>query len=264
MMNAQDEIISKLSNADAAVRNEALLQNNEDILKAELINTDQQLIEIRSSKDAALHMLEEFLDKKIDAKTLFILPQHDFIATSTENIRPEMKLFDLQMNRLDATKKLSTSKLLPKISVFGQAGYGRPGLNMLDPDFKDWYFVGAKVSWNVWNWNLSKNEKKIADIQKEIIVSQKETFDKNIRITEQKDLSDIRKYDDLIKKDEEIVALRKKIAGTTSVQLDDGVITATEYTTELNALTQSQMNLQLHKIQRQMAILSYLYNSGKN
>jgi outer membrane protein TolC len=134
---------------------------------------------------------------------------------------------------------------------------------MLSNEFNDWYMFGAKVSWNVWNWNLSKNEKKIADLQKEIVTTQKETFVKNVNINARKDIGDIEKYSQLIEKDLEITALRKNITKTSSAQLENGVITATEYITELNNELQAALNLELHKIQKQMAKISFLSDTGK-
>lgn len=134
-----------------------------------------------------------------------------------------MLLFDYQMEKLDASKKLTSSRMLPKISLFAQAGYGRPGLNMLDADFSPWAMGGVKISWNIWNWNLSLNERKILEVQKSIVLTQKETFDLNVKASLEKDYSEIRKYDELIAKDKELIALRQKIVNTLSVQLDNGL-----------------------------------------
>jgi outer membrane protein TolC len=263
ILNMQDEIRSKLHKVEAAVKNEAMLQNNADILQAEILKTDQQLIEIRAGKEGAVKMLGEYLNKEIPVSTGFKTPATVAVITGGSNIRPEMQWYDLQIDKLEATKKLSTSKILPRLSFFGQAGYGRPGLNMLDSEFNDWYMAGLKLSWNIWNWNLSTNERKIVEVQKNILLTQKETFDKNVSVAVQKDLVDIQKYDELIAKDKDIVALREKIAENFSFQFDNGIVTATEYTTELNNTAQAKLNMQLHKIQQQMAVASYLFNSGK-
>jgi hypothetical protein len=77
-----------------------------------------------------------------------------------------------------------------------------------------------------------------------------------------KDMGDIRKYDELIVKDKEIIALREKILNTVSVQLDNGLVTATEYATELNAVAAARLSMHLHLIQQYIAIHNYMYNSG--
>jgi outer membrane protein TolC len=261
LLNVREEIQNKLKKTEAAVKNEAALQNSANILKAEILKTEQQIIEVRAAKKAAIEMLSTWINLRLPEDIRLQVPSEKPPVT-IENQRPELSWFDLQIDRLEAGKKVSTSKLLPRVSFFGQAGYGRPGLNMLDPDFNDWYIAGVKVSWNIWNWNLSHNEKKIIDIQKDITLSQKEAFDKNTRVALSRDLVEIYKYDELITKDKEIVALREQIATNYSIQYDNGIITATEYTTELNAAMQAKLNLQLHKLQQQLAIENYQYNSG--
>lgn len=258
----QQEIRSKLSKVEAAVRNDAALQLNADVLNAEILKTDQQLIEIRVGKEATLNMLGQFIKRDLSPTTGLGSPQSMASTVPLTNIRPEMLLFDVQMEKLDAGKKLSTSRLLPRLSLFGQVGYGRPGLNMLDPEFDSWAMGGLKLSWNLWNWNYSANEKKVIDLRKNILQAQKETFDLNVQAGIQKDLADIKKYNELMIKDREIIALREKIVTTLSVQLDNGMITATEYTTELNAVTLAKLNMHMHQIQQLQALYNYLYNTG--
>jgi outer membrane protein TolC len=261
--NVLSELNSRLKKVEASVKNETALQSNADVIKAEIFNTEQKIIEASENKKSAMKMLELYISKPVSESSVFILPDFTVNPLSFENTRPEMTLYDLQKNKFDASKKLSNSKLIPKLSAFGQAGVGKPGYNMLLNEFKPFYMIGAKLTWNFWNWNQTSNEKKIFDIQKNIVDAQKETFDKNIRIAAQKDISDIQKFQSLIAKDNEIINLRKNIVKSFSSQLENGVITSTEYVTELNNETQAKLNLELHKVQLQMAKVNYLNNLGK-
>jgi outer membrane protein TolC len=154
------------------------------------------------------------------------------------------------------------SRILPKVSAFGQGGYGRPGLNMLDNSFKPYYMVGLNFTWNPVNWNSDNNEKQIYQINRKIVDSQKETFDKNVKVSLEKYKSDIEKYEDLIKKDEQLISLRENIVAITYSQLQNGTITSTVYLTELNNKTQSQLMLETHKVQLLQAKINYLTTKG--
>ncbi|HNW90347.1 MAG TPA: TolC family protein [Bacteroidales bacterium] len=261
--NIQDELRSKLKKTEAGIRNEVLLQSNADVLKAELIKTEQQLIELANSKNAALNMLSEFINRPLYVTTVFKTPDNNTIEAVYDNKRLEMQLLDLQMNKLDISKSLVNTKVMPRFYAFGQGGYGRPGFNMLSNDFDFFCIAGAKMSWNISGFYQSGREKRIIDIQKNILNTQKETFDKNLKIASQKDAADITKYKQLIGKDDEIIRLRQNITKTASIQLENGVITATEYVTELNAEMQAKLNLELHKIQMKMAEINYLTSMGK-
>ena len=64
-------------------------------------------------------------------------------------------------------------------------------------------------------------------------------------------------------KDNEIIVLREKIVKEAASQLENGIITATEYLTDLNAAAQSKIDLQYHKIELAKAQVDYLTTKGK-
>jgi hypothetical protein len=66
----------------------------------------------------------------------------------------------------------------------------------------------------------------------------------------------------MILKDDEIIALRKKITSTFGAQLDNGIVTATDYLVELNAETHAHLNKQIHIIQLAKAKANYQFDYG--
>ena len=78
----------------------------------------------------------------------------------------------------------------------------------------------------------------------------------------QNKIAEIRKIEEMISRDLQIIELREKISKSTSSQLDNGVITSTEYLTELNAESKSKLYLQAHKIQMVKAKLDYKATIG--
>jgi outer membrane protein TolC len=261
--NVQNDLQSRLKKIEAGIKGEVQLQSTADVLKAEFIKTEQQLIELQANKEASIKMLSEFINKPVESNAIFKLPFTETAAISYDNKRLEMQLFDMQLNKLDVSKKLSTARIMPRFYAFGQGGYGRPGFNMLSNDFDFFYIFGAKLSWNISGFYQTGKEKKIIDIQKNLVETQRETFDKNLKISTQKDLGDIAKFQQLIEKDAEIIKLRENITRSASAQLEQGIITATEYVTELDSEIQAKLNIELHRIQLQMAKLNYLNSLGK-
>ena len=134
---------------------------------------------------------------------------------------------------------------------------------MLDNSFRPWWLFGAKLTWNPWNWNQNKNEKQILSVQSDILRAQQETFDKNLRITSRKELGEIAKYAEMLPQDEGIIELRAKITRTAASQLDNGVITSSDYIARLNEETQARLSLEIHRVQLVRAKLNYLYTQGK-
>ena len=260
---SKKDIQTKLLKIASGVKNGMLNESNADNLRAEIIKIDQKIIEIKSSKSVNIQMLNELCGIAITDYSVLSLPAIVVNTTSFENLRPELKIFELTKSKLSLTSTILSTKLIPKIYGFGQLGYGRPGLNMLSNDFQSFYIVGAKLSWNIWNWNQTKNDKKILELQKDIINSSRETYQKNTKMAYQRDVAEIDKFTELILKDMEIIQLRTKIASNSSSQFENGYITSSDYLNDVNAATQAKINYEIHKIQLQKAKYDYLVNLGK-
>jgi len=261
--STKEQLESKLKEVQSAVDNGAVLASNADAIKAELMKIDQQITETRTDRNTAFQVLSQLTSSTIPNTSNLVLPNVQVSTMSLDDKRPEIQLYNIMQSKTGIMKDMVNTRWNPKFYAFGQAGYGRPGLNMLSNDFTPWWIIGAKLTWNIWNWNLSSNEKKIYDIQKDIIGTQKETFEKNLNIEASRGLAEIGKVTELLQKDEEIIALRTKIIKAASSQLTNGVITSSDYISRLNEETQAKLTLELHKIQLVKAKIGYLFTLGK-
>lgn len=263
LFSIQEDLKNKLKKVKSGVQNGIALSVNEDVLKSEFIKTEQQLLEIQLNKASFIKMLNLLSGLNITINTILRIPEVVVNTDSSENNRAELKLFDYQKSKIDAMSKTINLKTTPKVICFGQLGYGKPGLNMFKNEFDSYYIVGAKLSWNIWNWNQNKTEKQIIEVQKNIIDNQKEVFDKNTKISLEAELANISKYNELLKKDLEIIELKNKIVKVSESQLDNGIITTSEYVSELLSQNQAKLNYESHKIQLVKSKISYLNIQGK-
>ena len=259
----RDILASKFKEMEAAVKGGTALPMNADVLQAEFFRVEQMLVENNADQHAAIKMLSDLVSTPISDSVFLVIPDPQVSLLTYENKRLENDLFILQENRTMLLSDMVTTRWNPRISAYGQLGYGRPGLNMLSNDFTPWYIIGAKFTWNFWNWNANKNEKKILGLQANIIKTQQETFDKNLKIQYEKDIADITKAEEVLKTDTQIITLREKVTKAASSQLDNGVITSSDYVSRLKEETQAKLNYEIHKIQVVKARLAYLFNQGK-
>jgi len=258
-----EDVKSKITEINSKIENGVLPKNNLYILQAQLLQIEQEIEGIDADRNASLKMLSELMEKDIEKNTVLNLPDpkgNNFEITPGD--RPEYKMFELQKIQFDAMRSTVDSRIMPKLSAFGQAGYGRPGLNMLDNTFQPFYTVGLSVAWNPVNWNSNKNEIQIYEANKKLIERQKETFDKNLKVSLEKYKSDIDKYESLLKKDEELIGIRQKIVDIASSQLTNGTITSTTYLTELANKNQAALSYKTHLVQLIQAKINFLTTKG--
>ena len=117
--------------------------------------------------------------------------------------------------------------------AFALGGYGNPGLNMLDNSFQPYYIVGLKFNCKIYDWNATQQQKKVLNINQSIIDNQKELFSLNTSIELEQQSAVIEKIIQLLKSDIEIVALRNKIVELSDAQLKNGIITSSDYVSNI-------------------------------
>ena len=177
--------------------------------------------------------------------------------------RPEIKYFDFQTQALDQQTKLLNTKTLPKFSLFMQGGWGQPSpLNLVNATLTGYYLGGIRLNWSINNFYTIKNERRVIDLNKEMIATQRETFLLNTKQNMSKQNSEIEKLKLLLQKDNEIVELLSSVKKTSADQLQNGVITSHDYLREVNAEDLAKQNATLHKIQLAMAQYNFKTTSG--
>lgn len=250
----QNTIYSKIKEVKSGVKNGAILPASEQVLEAELLKLEQALTENSFQRIKEIQNLSSLTTTTIAENAVLERPITAFKANGT---RPEMKFFDLQQDQIEASKNIIAKSNSPKLNAFGQAGYGNPGLNMLNNSFEDFYIVGLKLNWNVLDWNKSKTDKQALDIAKEVVATEKETFETNNQMQLNELQSEISKIEIIIKTDSQIIHLREKVVQSFDSQLRNGVITSSDYITELNQLFDAKTNQKVHQTQLELAKINY-------
>jgi outer membrane protein TolC len=258
----QNDIQNGIDKAKALVTNGTAFRSSVDELQAQLLQTDQSKVEIMALRKAYADMLSLFINQSIDSNTVLETPPAPALTDSIS--RPEMLLYDYQKKVYDLQGNLLNAQLRPKFDFFFQGGYGRPGLNFLDNNFALYYITGVRLSWNLGSLYTLKNQRQILNINKQTLDIQKENFLFNTTISQKQGNADINKYGELVKKDDEIISLRESVKNAASAQLENGVLSAHDYLTEVNAEDQARQNKILHEVQLLQTQYSYQVLTGNN
>ncbi len=261
LLAKKKQLETTLKEVKAGIKYGVLLPNSDSVLEAELLKIDQQLQEIDLNKSSLTQTLSLLIGIPVSSEIALENPK---IITNfkTEIERPELDLFQLQKEKVDASEELIDKKNSPKLSSFATGGYGNPGLNMLDNSFQTYYIAGIKLNWNIFDWNSTKKQRQSLQVNKEIIDSEQEVFELNTAMELTQQQSEINKISTFIESDEKIIALRKKILETSGSQLKNGVITSSAFITELTNLYEAENSLRTHYIQLQFAKANYNTTKG--
>ena len=253
---------TKLHEIQSGIKNGVLLPASDKVIAAELLKATQQIQEIDANKQVLVNRLSVLIGETIAATNTFKSPK--LIGNfDTEIKRPELELFQLKKEQLEATEKTLSKQNAPKVFGFATGGYGNPGLNMLDNSFQSFYIVGLKLNWNVFDWNANKKKRKALLINKDIINTQTEVFKLHTNTELQQLQTEFYKLEAFIKSDLEIIKLRKEVLKSVESQLKNGVVTTSAYLTELTNLFEDQTNLSTHQTQLVLTKANYNVTKGQ-
>lgn len=260
------DIEAKRMQAQALVDQGVALSGNVDVLTAERIKVEQHIAEAEVRRRAARSVLGELMGRPLAEDETLALP--DVVLPNTladREQRPEYRAFALQRTLLDAQQSLVARQNRPTVAAFAETAYGRPAaLNVFETDFKPFYTVGVRVNWKAWDWHMSRRDGEVLALQEDMLGTQEAAFARSLRIATAQHRADIERLQALLESDAEIIALRQRVEAQAASRFANGVITATDYLAERNAVHQAELTRHLHRLQLAQAQVQYLNTLGEN
>lgn len=234
---------------ESALENGVVQKNDLARIRAEILNLEKKREEVLSAQNAAreiLMLLTGWLELETAELTLPDQPGMDAVGMSSA---PEIRVLAMQRNSLNSMIGLTRTQRRPRIYAFGQAGIGAPNpYNIFKKDFSNYYIIGIRFGWNIWDWGKSKREVHVAKFQQQLIGLQEEQKRLEISAKVSRLDAEARLAQANISRDREILSLREDIRNTASLQLEEGVITTSQFLEETTARDQAEISLLLDEI----------------
>ena len=261
--SSQTTLQSQLKEVQSLVDNGVVLRSSLYSVKKELLILQQQLIELESNKAALMDMLSKWMDNPLEKGAILEVPTIAFKSEETEIKRPELLLFEMQKRQIEANKSLLGVSNSPKLFAFANGGVGNPNpYNFFQTDWSGFYMVGVKIEWNIFDYGRKNNNVKVLDNRALVLESKKENYLKLTAINLLQNDRDIQKYEALLDEDKEIMALQKVVVEESYSQLNNGIITSTQYLMEVNSAMRAEINMKIHELSLIKSKIDLLTNSG--
>ena len=233
-----------------------------DNVRAERLSVEQQNENLKQQKLMLQRMLSVFCGLEVNDTQK---PAPIQIASPVNN-RPEMRLYNSQLELTEAKEKALDTQLRPKLGLFAQGFYGYPGLNMFEDMMnRKWSLngiVGIKLSWNVSAFYTHKNDKARLNAQREMIENAREVFLFNNKLEEIQQNENINRYQTMMKSDDEIIVLRTNVRKAAESKLAHGIIDVISLLREINNENAAKTQQSIHEIDmlKEMYNLKYTNN----
>jgi len=261
-----------LSLADLQTRKAQLVAGVElgTILESELTKLEVRELELQGKKEDLIFQLSgmigtlaNWIGTPLSNEVQLILPKLPAAESIPALQRPEQKRFDLQRQAILAQSDLIEINSKPKLNAYAQAGVGYPNpLNILDNNIAPFGVLGLGFSWPITDWKKEEKDKQLLSLKAQQLIHQQETFEFNQEAKVSTYQAEVRRLQAQIQRDGEIAKLQAEILSQLAVQLDEGVISSTDYLLQINAELSARQQLSIHQTELLRTQLDFLNSRG--
>jgi outer membrane protein TolC len=233
--SAVTDLEARLGLARERVEQGAALPSEAETIQAELLRRRQSLDQLASEEGATRAVLEDLTGRSIASGASLGLPAlADEVAAARAAVgelreRPEYERFARGRERVERQRAAVGAAERPRVSAYGRAGYGRPGLDPLSIDFDSYWLAGVQLEWAPWRWGTAERDREVLSIQQRILDTEEASFADAIERAAVRELANIDRLERTLASDEGIVGLRQAIVAEARLRYAEGVITSAEY-----------------------------------
>ena len=260
----QDELKTNY-NRILSLRNYGLATESDlNVIRVEQLNALQAETDLNYGIASYRGMLSQITGIPLPDSVKIIRPESDGLAIADEALnRPEVSMYKARIDLLEAQKSLLKARKMPQLNAFVQGGYGRPGFNMMDDSFRSFYIAGLQFYWSLDAFYTSRSDLESLETDKQLVQTEIDRFLYNtgLQIVSQK--SEIERLKLLIRKDDEIIDLRKGIKEDAEIKLDNGTITINDLIREITAENLARQTKSLHEIQLLQSLYQLNFTTNK-
>ena len=223
-------------------------ESDYNTIRAERLVVEQQRTSLVAQRNAVALMLSELC-----GITVTQVCKPPMVEVSGENHRPELQLVDAQLRLADAQERVLNAALMPRLSVFAQGYYGYPGYNMFEDMMRRKFslngMVGARLTWNIGALYTRRADKAKLQLQRDQAENSREVFLLNNRLDIVQQDENIARYQQLMKSDDEIIALRARVRESAESKLAHGIIDVNDLVKEINNEQAARVQRTVHEIE---------------
>jgi outer membrane protein TolC len=266
---AAEALDARLAQLRARRRAGAALPGDTAAVRAELLRLGQQRAEAAADRRSAIAVLGALVGRPLSECGALLAP--DLAAAvraaraagdSAARDRPEYERFARTRARLAREADVAATATRPRVSAFGQGGYGRPGLNVLGDELQPFAIGGVRVQWPVVDWRASRRDQEALRLQQRTVDTEEAAFRERIARAVQDELAALDRLEGALAVDDTIVALRERVEFEARRQLEEGALTAAEYVSRRNDVTEARLARSAHRVELARARAAYLTTLG--
>lgn len=240
---------------ESYIENGVAGQADLDAIRIQQLKTRQEALNLDNTKRAYIRMLGLLTGLDLGEDAALTKPE-PIISETSQIQRPELAMYEAQLKALESQNRQITAGLTPKFGLYVSGGYGRPGLNMLDNEFRPYLTAGVRMTWSIGNFYTKRNDLRLIETRKTGIETQRQTFLLNTSMDISGKDSEIRALQEQLEYDDEIIALRQSVLRANEARMAEGTISGSDLVGFMN----DELLARQEKAAREVRMLLAMYN----
>ena len=250
LQTARDELEQRIQQMEAALQYGTITAADLNRLRVRTLELVQQQQEAEHREQAALQSLAALTDTVFAEAPTLNLPGYQPDLRNASPARPELQQFALQRQQIEANEAMLTAQRQPSVQLFLQTGLGYPNpLNFFDDSLSPFAMGGLRARWTITDWQQTSRQRQLLSLQSKMLDRQEQSFRRQISLGEEAYQTELQQLSAQRDNLEDIRRLREDILQESRSRLERGLITATDYLTDLNALLRVEQSLDLVNLQ---------------
>ncbi|TNE52801.1 MAG: TolC family protein [Bacteroidetes bacterium] len=231
-------------------------------LKAELLKLKRAIREVNEQFQVSLELMETLIGRPLGSETYFSLPVLEKPAVVSVE-RPELRMLELQQEKMEVSSKWIESAKKPKIGAFARGGVGYPNpFNFFDNAVSPYYIFGASLTWSLVDWGDAGRKKSILELQRAMLEKEKENTMRNFEMKLLEQSAKSKQLKRSMESLEEELKIQEQLRKIEDARLKEGTIREADYLEAVISEKQVRMELEMMRIQLSLTEVNYQYING--
>lgn len=236
---------------EAMERRGTAMASDVSAVKAERLAAEQSRTDMQQSRQSLCRMLALFCGD--DSISGVVKPTVADVAPDAPNRRPELTLYDLQARLADSQDRLSKASLMPTLSLYADGYFGYTGYDI----YRDMFHrsptlngtIGARLTWNIGNLYTRSNERRRAQTLRLEADNSRDVFLFNSRLQQVQQREEVKKYNEMMRQDDDIVELRRQVRQSAEAKLAHGIIDVNDLLQQITRENTARTQRSLHEVE---------------
>ena len=217
-------------------------------MEMQLLESSHRISGLEIEREKCLSLLSTLTGSEITPDTKLEMPSRDLIEAVTED--PTIRKIDVRSGQIDAGRRLSLSKVLPRIELYALGHYGKWGMDVFSDDPLLSGLAGVAIIIPISDWRTHHRNKALSVNEQ----SRLELFRTNLELQTEIKRTEIEREiaacEELEKQAAEMAAGYRELADELRLMMQKGEISENEYLTALNMQTQAELGREYHRIEK--------------